>query len=239
MGGVVFSAVARIFRTPDLRRKIFFTLGIIALFRLGSFIPAPFVDFPNVQTCLNANQDTSGLYSLVNLFSGGALLKLSIFALGIMPYITASIIVQLLRVVIPRFETLYKEGQAGQAKLTQYTRYLTIALAVLQSTTLITVARSGQLFGTDQGACGELIADDAWYAILLMVITMTAGTSVIMWFGELITERGVGNGMSILICTSIAARFPDSLGKILTERGPETLVGVVGIGIVIMGLVIF
>jgi len=141
----LFKAVARIFRTPDLRRKIGFTLGIVALFRLGSFIPAPFVDFGNVQTCLAANQNTSGLYELVNLFSGGALLQLSIFALGIMPYITASIIVQLLRVVIPHFETLYKEGQSGQSKLTQYTRYLTIALGILQSTTLITVARSGAL----------------------------------------------------------------------------------------------
>ena len=227
----MFSAVARIFRTPDLRKKIGFTLGIIAIFRLGSFIPAPFVDFGNVQQCLADNSNAGGLYDLVNLFSGGALLQLSVFALGIMPYITASIIVQLLRVVIPRFEALYKEGQSGQSRLTQYTRYLTIALAVLQSTTLITVARSGQLFGTDQGACGELIANDAWYAILLMVITMTAGTGVIMWLGELITERGVGNGMSILIFTSIAARFPNSLGKILTERGPEMLVGVIAIGI--------
>ena len=128
----MISAIVRIFRTPDLRRKIGFTLGIITLFRLGSFIPGPYVDFGNVQKCLNANQNTSGLYELVNLFSGGALLQLSILALGIMPYITASIIVQLLRVVIPHFETLYKEGQAGQSKLTQYTRYLTIALRVLQ-----------------------------------------------------------------------------------------------------------
>ena len=114
----MFSAVARIFRTPDLRRKIGFTLGIIALFRLGSFIPAPFVDFENVQACLvgNSGNAAGSLYDLVNLFSGGALLQLSIFALGIMPYITASIIVQLLRVVIPRFDTLYKEGQSGQAQ---------------------------------------------------------------------------------------------------------------------------
>jgi preprotein translocase subunit SecY len=111
----VFRAVARIFRTPDLRKKIGFTLALIALFRLGSFIPSPFVNFGNVQTCLAANSGTSGLYELVNLFSGGALLQLSIFALGIMPYITASIIVQLLRVVIPHFDTLYKEGQSGQA----------------------------------------------------------------------------------------------------------------------------
>ena len=114
----MFSAIGRIFRTPDLRRKILFTLGIVALFRLGSFVPAPFVNFDNVQACLVANQGTSGLYEMINMFSGGALLQLSIFALGIMPYITASIITQLLRVVIPHFETLHKEGQAGQAKLT-------------------------------------------------------------------------------------------------------------------------
>ena len=148
-GGLVFSAIARIFRTPDLRRKIAFTLGIIALFRLGSFIPGPVCRLPErAAVSRRLPAAAPALLSLVNLFSGGALLQLSIFALGIMPYITASIIVQLLRVVIPHFETLYKEGQSGQAKLTQYTRYLTIALALLQSTTLITVARSGQLFGS-------------------------------------------------------------------------------------------
>ena len=236
----MFRAVGRIFRTPDLRRKILFTLGIVALFRLGSFIPAPFVDFGNVQACLAANQNTSGLYELVNLFSGGALLQLSIFALGIMPYITASIIVQLLRVVIPHFETLYKEGQAGQSRLTQYTRYLTIALGVLQSTTLITVARSGALFGTSTTTqCTQLITNDAWYAILLMVITMTAGTGLIMWMGELVTERGIGNGMSLLIFTSIAARFPNSLGAIAQQQGIEILVFVIAIGLIIMAAVVF
>jgi preprotein translocase subunit SecY len=181
------------------------------------------------------------LYQLVNLFSGGALLQLSVFALGIMPYITASIIVQLLRVVIPHFDTLYKEGQAGQARLTQYTRYLTVALGVLQSTTLITVARSGALFPSSSGTpqCSQLLTNDAWYAILLMVITMTAGTGLIMWMGELITERGVGNGMSILIFTSIAARFPTALWSIQQSKGTETFVLVIAIGIVIMGLVVF
>ncbi|MDF1478401.1 preprotein translocase subunit SecY [Leifsonia sp. H3M29-4] len=237
----MFRAVARIFRTPDLRRKIGFTLGIVALFRLGSFIPAPFVDFGNVQICLASNANTAGLYDLVNLFSGGALLQLSIFALGIMPYITASIIVQLLRVVIPHFETLYKEGQAGQSKLTQYTRYLTIALGVLQSTTLITVARSGALFPSNSGVaeCSQLITNDAWYAILLMVITMTAGTGLIMWMGELITERGIGNGMSLLIFTSIAATFPSALWSIQTSNGTEIFLLVIVVGIVIMGAVVF
>jgi len=239
----VFRAVARIFRTPDLRRKIGFTLLMIALFRLGSFIPSPFVDFSHVQTCLASQSDTAGLYQLVNLFSGGALLQLSVFALGIMPYITASIIVQLLRVVIPHFDTLYKEGQAGQSKLTQYTRYLTIALGILQSTTLITVARSGALFGSNTSVpeCQELITDDSWYAIVLMVITMTAGTGIIMWMGELVTERGVGNGMSILIFTSITARFPTYFQTILTGKNPNygLFIGVLAIGILIMGAVVF
>ncbi|GAA1810826.1 preprotein translocase subunit SecY [Agromyces neolithicus] len=236
----MFNAIGRIFRTPDLRRKIGFTLGIVALFRLGSFIPAPFVDFGNVQQCLAANQGgASGLYDLVNLFSGGALLQLSVFALGIMPYITASIIVQLLRVVIPHFETLYKEGQAGQGRLTQYTRYLTIALGVLQSTTLITVARSGALFPSTDPACSALITNDAWYAILLMVITMTAGTGLIMWMGELITERGIGNGMSLLIFTSIAATFPGSLWAIGISRGWDIFAMVLAIGLVIVVAVVF
>ncbi len=235
----MFNAIGRIFRTPDLRRKIGFTLGIVALFRLGSFIPAPFVDFGNVQACLADSQGASGLYELVNLFSGGALLQLSIFALGIMPYITASIIVQLLRVVIPHFETLYKEGQAGQGRLTQYTRYLTIALGVLQSTTLITVARSGALFPSGAPECSQLITNDAWYAILLMVITMTAGTGLIMWMGELITERGIGNGMSLLIFTSIAAQFPVSLWSIGMSRGWDIFAIVLVVGLAVVVAVVF
>jgi preprotein translocase subunit SecY len=236
----VFRAVARIFRTPDLRRKIGFTLGIVAIFRLGSFIPAPYVDYLNVQRCIASNDGTTGLYELVNLFSGGALLQLSVFALGIMPYITASIIVQLLRVVIPHFDTLYKEGQSGQAKLTQYTRYLTIALAILQSTTLITVARSGALFPTSGGAeCSNLISDASWYATLLMVITMTAGTGLIMWLGELITERGIGNGMSLLIFVSIAATFPSALWGIAISQSFEVFLLVLAVGLVIMAAVVF
>ncbi len=236
----MFRAIARIFRTPDLRRKIGFTIGIIALFRLGSFIPTPFIDYGNVQSCLAGGQGASGLYELVNLFSGGALLQLSVFALGIMPYITASIIVQLLRVVIPHFDALYKEGQAGQSTLTQYTRYLTIALAVLQSTTLVTVARSGTLFGASGAAeCSALITNEAWYAILLMVITMTAGTGLIMWMGELITERGIGNGMSLLIFISIAATFPTALWGIAESRNFETFLMVLAVGIGIMFAVVF
>jgi preprotein translocase subunit SecY len=232
----LFSAIIRVFRSVDLRNKLLFTLGIVAIFRLGSFIPAPNVNYANVQDCVNATESTSGLYELVNLFSGGALLQLSIFALGIMPYITASIITQLLRVVIPRFETLYKEGQAGQAKLTQYTRYLTIALGVLQSTTLIAVARQGALFGAS--CVKPVLVDSSWPSIILMILAMTAGTGLIMWLGEMVTDKGIGNGMSLLIFTSIAAKFPASLIAIGTQKSPEVLLVVLTVGIVIVGLVI-
>ncbi len=236
----MFSAIARIFRTPDLRRKIGFTLAIVAIYRLGSNVPAPFVNFPNVEECLALNSGTEGLLGLVNLFSGGALLQLSIFALGVMPYITATIITQLLRVVIPHFEALHKEGQAGQARLTQYTRYLTIALALLQSTTLVTVARSGQLFGTtDIAACQNLLTNDVWWAQLLIIMAMTAGTGLIMWFAELVTERGIGNGMSLLIFTSIAATFPGAMWLIWESKGFEVFLLVLLVGIIVMGLVVF
>ncbi|WP_026820456.1 preprotein translocase subunit SecY [Arthrobacter castelli] len=232
----MLSAFARAFRTPDLRRKLLFTLGIIVIYRLGTFIPSPGVDYGNVQQCLALGNTTGGVYELVNLFSGGALLQVSIFALGIMPYITASIITQLLRVVIPRFEELHKEGQQGQAKLTQYTRYLTIALGLLQATTLVSLARSGQLLGQ----CPvPIIPNDTIITVLLIIITMTAGTGLIMWMGELITEKGVGNGMSLLIFISIASGFPTSLGQILTTQGWTIFLGVLLLGLVVVALVVF
>ncbi len=233
----MLTAFVRAFRTPDLRKKIFFSMAIMALFRLGSVIPTPGVSYEAVQNCIDSNTN-SGLYSLINLFSGGALLQLSIFALGIMPYITASIIVQLLTVVIPKFEALKKEGQSGTARLTQYTRYLTIGLAVLQSTGLVALARQpGQLFN----GCPEdiIYTDIGVFGIVIMVLTMTAGTSVIMWLGELITDRGVGNGMSLLIFTSIAAGFPTSLWQIRIERGWGLFLVIVAAGLVIVALVVF
>ncbi|MGH3367839.1 MAG: preprotein translocase subunit SecY, partial [Nocardioidaceae bacterium] len=200
----MLSAFANAFRTPDLRRKLLFVLMIITIFRLGSQVPAPGVHVSNVRQCLDiaAEGENAGLYSLINLFSGGALLQLTIFALGIMPYITASIILQLLVVVIPRLEALKKEGQAGQSKITQYTRMLTLGLALLQATGIVALARSGELL-TDCNL--PLLHDDGTSTFLIMVITMTAGTAVIMWLGELITEHGIGNGMSLLIFTQVVA----------------------------------
>jgi preprotein translocase subunit SecY len=232
----MLSAFGMAFKTPELRKKIFFTLSIMALFRFGSVVPTPGVSYENVQACLVGVQ-TGGLFGLINLFSGGALIQLSVFALGIMPYITASIIVQLLTVVIPRFETLKKEGQSGTAKLTQYTRYLTIGLAVLQSTGLIAVARTpGRLIS----GCNEaIIPDTSWQRIVTMIVVMTAGTSVVMWLGELITDRGIGNGMSILIFTSIAAGFPSSLWSIKLQKGLFAFIFVLAVGILVVAAVVF
>ena len=232
----MLSAFGMAFKTPELRKKIFFTLSIMALFRFGSVVPTPGVSYSAVKGCL-AQAQTGGLFGLINLFSGGALLQLSVFALGIMPYITSSIIIQLLTVVIPRFETLKKEGQSGTAKLTQYTRYLTIGLAILQSTGLIAVARTpGRLIS---GCNVPIIPDTSWQRILTMIVVMTAGTSVIMWLGELITDRGVGNGMSILIFTSIASTFPGQLWSIRLQKGLFAFLFVCAVGVLVVAAVVF
>ncbi|KAB8197926.1 preprotein translocase subunit SecY [Nonomuraea phyllanthi] len=234
----MLTAFTRAFRTPDLRKKLLFTLGIIALFRLGSVLPTPGVHVQNLAACFDQarNGATGNIYGMVQLFSGGALLKLSVFALGIMPYITASIILQLLVVVIPRLEALKKEGQSGQAKITQYTRYLTIGLAVLQSTAFIALARTGQLFPNCQQ--DVLLDPDNIFMIVTMVVIMTAGTSVIMWLGELITDRGVGNGMSILIFTQVVAVFPSELTNIF-QANKFTFAVVMIVGVFMIAAVVF
>ena len=231
----MLGAFANAFRTPDLRKKLLFVLLIIAIFRLGSQVPTPGVHVANVQACFKATED-SGIYGLINLFSGGALLQLTVFALGIMPYITASIILQLLVVVIPRLEALKKEGQSGQAKITQYTRYLTLALAVLQATGIVALARSGNLL---QGCDKPLLWHNNVQTAAIMVLVMTAGTGMIMWLGELITDRGIGNGMSILIFTQVVARFPAELWGVQKAKGPWIFGGVIIMGLVIIAAVVF
>lgn len=231
----MLTAFTRAFRTPDLRRKLLFTFGMIVLFRLGSTVPGPGVSTTAIHTCL-ATEKNQSIYQLVNLFSGGALLQLSVFALGIMPYITSSIIIQLLVVVIPRLERLKDEGNAGEVKLTQYTRYLTIALAVLQSTAIVALARSGRLF---TGCNAKIIPDSSIFRISTLVICLTAGTAVIMWLGELITSRGLGNGMSLLIFTSIAARIPSQGGAILAAAGGPIFAVVLLLGLAIVVFVVF
>ena len=232
------NSIVRALRTPELRAKILFTLGMIAVYRLGVFVPTPGFDATNVQRCADAalGAQNGSVLGMVNMFSGGALLQLSVFSLGVMPYITASIIVQLLRVVIPRFEALHKEGAAGTAKLTQYTRYLTIGLSVLQATTIITLVRSGNFF---VGCNLELVPDQSVPTLLLMVLTMTVGTVLIMFMGEMITERGIGNGMSLMIFSSIAASFPTAFGQVWMLKGWMVFALVLLVALVVMVGMVF
>jgi preprotein translocase subunit SecY len=234
----VLSAFISSLRTADLRRKILFTLGIVILYRVGASLPSPGVNYGNVNKCI---QQVSGgqagqIYSLINLFSGGALLKLTVFAVGVMPYITASIIVQLLTVVIPRFEELRKEGQSGQAKMTQYTRYLAIALAILQATSIVALAANGGLL---QGCNLDIIADQSIFTLVVIVLVMTAGAALVMWMGELVTERGIGNGMSLMIFAGIAARIPGEGKTILDTRGGLVFAAVCVAALIIVVGVVF
>jgi preprotein translocase subunit SecY len=237
----LLTAFLSAFKTPDLRKKLLFTLAMIAVYRLGATLPSPGVSYGNVQQCIKVLQNgDNGVFSLLNLFSGGALLQLSVFALGIMPYITASIILQLLTVVIPRLELLRKEGQSGQAKITQYTRYLTLGLAVLQASAFVALARSGQLFNNqcDQFPIIPQTKLPMWLTVSVIVVTMTAGTGVIMWLGEMVTDRGVGNGMSVLIFTSIAARLPSEGWSIKTNKGWGIFALIMAIGLVVITAVV-
>jgi preprotein translocase subunit SecY len=247
----LLSAFLSAFKTPDLRKKLLFTVGMIAIYRLGATIPSPGVDYAHVQACLK-NIPTSGaggVLTLLNLFSGGALLQLSVFALGIMPYITASIILQLLTVVIPRLESLRKEGQSGQAKITQYTRYLTLGLGILQASAFVALARSGTLFGGNASGCDQTVNSQAiipttkgipdWVTLSVLVITMTAGTGVVMWLGEMVTDKGVGNGMSVIIFTSIAARLPAEGDAMRQAAGWALFTVFIIIGLLVITAVVF
>src|SRR5438105_1559512 len=185
------------FKVPELRNKLLFTFAMLALYRLGTFVPVPGVDLSAVKSAIDARGNANVL-NFLNLFSGGALTRFSLFALGIMPYITASIVLQLMTVVIPSLEKLQKEGESGQQKITQYTRYLTVALAIVQSLAYVLYFRSvDALPGVNTGR------------LFLIVISLTAGTTLVMWLGELITQRGVGNGISLLIFASIVASVPN------------------------------
>jgi preprotein translocase subunit SecY len=190
------------FRVPEIRRKVLFTAAILALYRLGTYIPAPAIS-QNAIKSIESQSSGSNILGLLNLFSGGGLGRLALFALGIMPYITASIILQLLQVVVPSLEKLSKEGEVGQARITQYTRYLTVGLAFAQSIGYVFLFRSMQ-----RSAGATLIPNFTVGKVLLIVITLTGGTVLLMWMGELITQRGIGNGISLLIFASIVSRIP-------------------------------
>jgi preprotein translocase subunit SecY len=230
----MLSAFANAFRIPELRGKILFTLAIIAVYRLGSHLPVPGVDFDAVQNYLqNPAQDPSGAFTLINLFSGGALTQFAIFALGIMPYITSSIIMQLLGVVIPRLEQLQKEGETGRKKIQQYTRYVTVFLAVLQSASIVQLAHNEGILPID------IFPDLSPGTFALAVLTLTAGTALIMWLGELITQRGVGNGMSIIIFSAIVSTLPSEGANILRVNKGFIFGLVCFLGLLIVVAVIF
>jgi preprotein translocase subunit SecY len=231
----MLSAFRNALKIPELRGKILFTVAIIAVYRLGSHLPVPGVDFDAVHAFLTnpGARDPNGAFTLINLFSGGALTQFAIFALGIMPYITSSIIMQLLQVVIPRLEQLQKEGESGRKKIQQYTRYVTVFLALLQSASIVQLAHNKGILPIDifPGLTPGRFA--------LAVLTLTAGTALIMWLGELITQRGIGNGMSILIFTAIVARLPSEGANILRVNKAFMFGLVCFLGLLIIVAVIF
>jgi preprotein translocase subunit SecY len=205
----VFSWLTNAWRVPELRHRVLFTALIIGLYRLGSWIPAPGVDSDQIKSYFNNSGIAGSVLGLLNLFSGSALSRFSLFALGIMPYVTASIILQLLTVVVPSLERLQKEGEAGYAKINQYTRYLTVALAAVQSLGYAYLFKRQNALEANSGR------------VVLIVVTLTAGTALLMWMGELITKRGVGNGISVLIFCSIIADAPTTIRTWL-DGGPTT-----------------
>jgi preprotein translocase subunit SecY len=194
-------------RIPDIRRKLAFTAAMLALYRLGAFIPAPGINVDAVEA-LSSQFASSDILGFLNLFSGGSLQRFAIFALGIMPYITASIILQLMQVVVPSLEKLRKEGEVGQQKITQYTRYLTVALAFAQSIGYVFLFRS---FGA--GGQADIVEGFNFATVFVIVVTLTAGCVLIMWLGELITQRGIGNGISLMIFASIVAGLPQGISS--------------------------
>jgi preprotein translocase subunit SecY len=200
----MIATIMNAFSVPEIRRKLLFTCFILALYRLGAYIPAPGIDVDAVNDA-SGTFGGSNILGFLNLFSGGGLQRLAIFALGIMPYITASIILQLMTVVVPSLEKLQKEGEVGQQKITQYTRYLTVALAAAQSIGYVFFFRS------ISGGGSDVIGNLTFGKLFMIVVSLTAGTTLLMWMGELITQRGIGNGISLLIFASIVARFPHGI----------------------------
>jgi preprotein translocase subunit SecY len=215
----VLSWLANAWRVPELRRRVLFTAFALAVYRFGSFLPAPGVNSEAISRSL---ERSGGIFSLLSLFSGGGLSRFSVFALGIMPYVTASIILQLMTVAIPKLERLQKEGESGYAKINQYTRYLTVLLALLQAVGFSLLFRSQDLIPPDLGR------------LTLIIVTLTAGTVLLMWIGELITKRGVGNGISLLIFASILSGAPAGIQSWINGGPTEKLfLPLIALGVVV------
>lgn len=231
------STIRNVFKIAELRNKLLFTLGMIAIYRFGSHVPVPGISLTVIEQMAKAAED-GGMLGMLSLFSGGALTQFSVFALGIMPYITASIIMQILAVVIPKLEQWQEQGAVGQRKITQWTRYLGVSIALLQGTGITYMFHTGS-FG---GVAGQDIFGPGRYntgRFLLVVLTLTAGFSLLMWIGEIISERGVGNGMSILIFASVVSTMPGSFGQVKAQRGWGVTVGVALMFVVLLVGIVF
>jgi len=232
----VFASLLNMFRVGDLRNKILFTLAILAIYRLGSFVPAPGIDVNQLER-FRDQANEGGVLGLLQLFSGGALTQMAIFALGIMPYITASIIMQILGVVVPKIEQWQEQGAVGQRKITQWTRYLAMVIAIVQSTSFAFLLHNENAISGSAGV--DLIPIFTPGRVALLVMTLTAGTALLMWMGELITQRGIGNGMSLLIFASIISGFPAQGSLIHQEKGWWAVAAVVAVLIVLMYFIIY
>ena len=232
----MLASLRNMFKVPDLRNKVLFTLLIIGVYLMGANIVVPGVNFTEIQT-ISAAEKSGGVLGFLNLFSGGALARAAIFGLGIMPYITSSIIVQLLQTVIPKFEQWREQGAVGQRKLTQATRYLTVALAVMQSSGLVFLFHSGELFGA--GSNIDLIKDFTAPRVLFIILVFTAGTAVVMWLAELITQRGIGNGMSILIFSNVVAAMPIYGEQVKADKGWFGLAVIIFVVLALLVAIVF
>ena len=232
-------SLLNVFRIPDLRNKVLFTLAMIALYRFGAFIPVPGIDLDAVAT-LRTQAEEGGVLGFLQLFSGGALTQFAVFALGIMPYITASIIMQILTVVIPKLEQWQAQGAVGQRKITQWTRYVTVGIAIMQSTGLVFLFHNGGGgFFANVSTNLDLVPNFTIPRVLLIVLTLVAGTALIMWMGELITQRGIGNGMSILIFTSVVSSYPSTASRVRAEAGNTALAFLIFLFIVLTVAIVF
>ena len=234
----MLSSLKNIFKVPDLRNKVFFTLGVVGLYQLGANVICPYISISQVQALENQAKQ-AGILGFLNLFSGGGLLRMAVFGLGIMPYITSSIIIQLLSTVIPKLEEWRDQGAVGQKKLTQTTRYLTIGLALLQSSGLVYVFHTGAagLLGSNTNI--DLVPNFTLWRAGFIVLTLTAGTAFVMWLGELITQRGVGNGMSILIFANVVAGIPAGYTAVLDEGGRLKFGVMVTLTVVLLVAIVF
>jgi preprotein translocase subunit SecY len=238
----VLSSVRNVFRVPDLRGKILFTLLMIGLYRIGAFVPAPGIDLDAVQELKRQAETGGGVVGFLQLFSGGALTQFAIFALGIMPYITASIIMQILTVVIPKLEEWQQMGAVGQRKITQWTRYLAVTIALLQATGLAFLFHNGGggLLGGGGNPTGlDVLPVFTPFRVIIVVLTLTAGHALLMWMGELISQRGIGNGMSLLIFASVVSSFPGAGARLNAEKGTPFLLALLALAIVLLVAIVF